>query len=154
MNQLSIFYKSVIAIVLLASCESHEQKSDEAFNQFKDEKIAKKDSIYVYIDTTAAAEKNQRAKKHEKIDEDTKFKKSIENSVHANELVIKKLKATPNLNIKTLKKIVHLEEANNNLLKQLNDYDEEVKKNRKSFEEKINQEVSELEVNLKIINLN
>ena len=154
MNQLSIFYKSVIAIILLASCESHEQKSDEAFNQFKDEKTATKDSIYVYIDITAAVEKNQPAKKHEKIDEDVKFKKSIENSVHTNELAIKKLKATPNMNIKTLKKIVHLEEVNNNLIKQLNDYDEEVKKNRKSFEEKINKELSELEVNLKTINLN
>lgn len=154
MNQLSIFYKSVLAIVLLASCESHEQKSDEAFNQFKVEKTTIKDSIYVYRDTTVAVDKNQTPKKHEKIDEDVKFKKSIENSVHTNELVIKKLKATPNMNIKTLKKIVHLEEVNNSLIKQLNDYDKEAKKNRKSFEEKISQEVSELEANLKMVNSN
>jgi|GEM_PF-2361630 len=154
MNQLPILYKSVIAIVLLASCESHEQKSDEAFNQFKVEKTTIKDSIYVYKDTTTSVEKNQPLKKHEKIDEDVKFRKGLENSVHTNELVIKKLKATPNMNIKILKKIVHLEEVNNNLIKQLNEYDEEAKKNRTSFEEKINQEVSELEVNLKTVNSN
>jgi hypothetical protein len=154
MNQLSIFYKSIFAIIVLASCESHEQKSDEAFNQFKDEKTATKDSVYVYRDTTATVEKNQPTKKHEKIDEDEKFKKSIENKVHTNELAIKKLKTTPNMNIKTLKKIIHLEEVNNSFINQLNDYDEEVKKNRKSFEEKINLEINELEVNLKVLNLN
>ncbi len=154
MNQLSIFYKSIIAVIVLASCESHEQKSDEAFNQFKDQKIATKDSVYVNKDTTTAVEKNQSSKKYEKIDEDEKFRKSIENKVHTNELAIKKLKITPNMNIKTLKKIVHLEEVNNNFMKELSDYDEEAKKNRKSFEEKINLEINELEVDLKVLNLN
>ncbi len=154
MNQLSIFYKSIIAVIVLASCESHEQKSDEAFNQFKDQKIATKDSVYVYKDTTTAVEKNQSSKKYEKIDEDEKFRKSIENKVHTNELAIKKLKITPNMNIKTLKKIVHLEEVNNSFMKELSDYDEEAKKNRKSFEEKINLEINELEVDLKVLNLN
>jgi biopolymer transport protein ExbB/TolQ len=58
------------------------------------------------------------------------------------------------MNIKILKKIINLEEVNSSLIKQLNDYDEEAKKNRKAFEEKINQEVSELEANLKILKLN
>ena len=141
-----------MAIIVLASCESHEQKVDEAFNEFKNEKMAKKDSVYVYIDTTSAVEKSKTSKKHEKIDEDSKFKKSIENSVHVNELTIKKLKAIPNVSIKTLKKIVHLEEVNNSLFKQLNDYEEEAKNNRKSFEEKIKQQVNELDVDLKTLN--
>ena len=100
----NIFFKSIVAIVLLTSCESHEQKSDEAFIHFKDEKMAKKDSVYVYRDTTTTIEKNIPTKKHEKMYGDVKFKKHIENSVHTNELIIKKLKATPNMSIKTLKK--------------------------------------------------
>ena len=155
MNQLSIFYKSIIAVIVLASCESHEQKADEAFNQFKDQKMAAKDTIKVSKDTTViVVENNQPLKKYEKIDEDEKFNKAIQASVRANELIIKKLKTTPNMSIKTLKKIVNLEEANSNFAKQLSDYDEEAKKNRKVFEEKIKQEVSELEANLKILNLN
>jgi hypothetical protein len=91
MNQLSIFYKSIIAVILLASCESHEQKSDEAFNQFKDDKMAIKDTIKVSKDTTVVVvEKNQPLKKYEKIDEDEKFNKAIQTSVHTNELIIKK----------------------------------------------------------------
>ena len=152
MKNISIFYKSIMAIIVLASCESHEQKVDEAFNEFKNEKMAKKDSVYVYIDTTSIVEKSKTFKKHEKIDEDSKFKKSIENSVHINELTIKKLKAIPNVNIKTLKKIVHLEEINNSLIKQLYDFDEEARNNRKSFEEKIKQQVNELDVDLKTLN--
>lgn len=148
----NIFYKNIVALVLLTSCESHEQKSDEAFIHFKDEKMAIKDSVYIHKDTTI--EKPQPTKKYEKMDEDVKFKKSIENSIHANELIIKKLKATPNMNIKTLKKIVHLEKVNSGFIKELANYDIEAKKKWQTFEAKINQEIKELTADLKNVEKN
>lgn len=138
-----------LILIILTSCESHEQKSNDAFDQFKQEKMMASDSIAVTVDSSQAAGKNLTEKINETINEWDKFKNHIEKKILANENKVKKIKQTPEASVKFLKKIVHLEKDNNDLKNQLKEYEEQVKINLEKFKEKINLQADDIDAKLK-----
>lgn len=152
-NFISISIKACLLIGLV-SCESQEQKPNEAFDQFKEEKMMLKDCVLTNIDTHQQMKTVTPLKANESADEWTRFKNEIENKILLNENKIKKLKQTPKADIKLFKKIVRLEKDNDELKTQLNEYEVEVKENLKKFREKVDGELSEIIVQLKDISLN
>lgn len=151
LNFISFSIKICLPIILLASCESHEQKSNDAFDRFKEEKRISKDCVLVTVDAPKEITKVEPIKLNECPDEWIKFKNETEKKIVLNENRIKKIKQTPAANIKLFKKIVHLEKENNNLKIQLMKYEEEVKNNFENFKQKIKGEEADLDTKLKDI---
>lgn len=148
MKQKKLYIKSILCAMTLIACESHEQKADEAFKNFKVEKTIDIDSTIIYKDSANLLLKILPNKKGIKIDEGLKYKTDLEVKVKTNVLAINKLKKEYNSNTKAYRKILHLEEANNLFIIQLKNYEETVKKDRKLFEEKINQELNDMNLSI------
>jgi uncharacterized protein YlzI (FlbEa/FlbD family) len=152
-NFISISTK-IFLLITLISCESREQKSNEAFDQFKEEKMMSKDCVLTNLDTFQQTKTLLPLKINESLDEWKNFKNEIENKILLNENKIKKLKQTPDADIKLFKKIVRLEKDNDDLKKQLSEYEKEVKENLEKFKEKVEVELSDIGVQLKDISIN
>lgn len=151
-NFISLCLK-VSLLIILVSCESQEQKSNEAFDQFKEEKLMLKDCVLTNVDMFQQMNTTAPLKTNESADDWIKFKIEIENKILLNKNKIKKLKQTPNADIKLFKKIVRLEKDNDDLKIQLNEYEFEVKENLKKFKEKIDVELNSIGTQLKDISV-
>jgi hypothetical protein len=151
-NFISLCIK-VCLLIILVSCESQEQKSNEAFDQFKEEKLMLKDCVLTNTDTFQRMKASLPVKVNECENEWTKFSCEIENKIILNENKIKKLKQTPNADIKLFKKIVRLEKDNDELNTQLNEYEKEVKENLKKFKEKVDLKLNDIDTQLKDISV-
>ncbi len=145
-------YKYIAIVFLITSiyaCESHEQKSNESYEQFKVEQEASKgkdSTIKVYIEKPAKV--TYVVQKGEKSNEWTEFKNTIETKVQMNEDIIKNLKKTTNLNSKIYKKIAYLEKVNYDLRKYMNEYIVEEKTKRDNFQKSKLIEIQELDTNI------
>ncbi len=148
MKTIILFLAYITLSITFVSCESHEQKADEAFNSFRDNKNKTIDSVIVYRDTSIIVI-SKPDKKLEKVEECVKFKNDFEEKVKQNEITIKKIKAYQDLNPKSFRKIANLEFVNSQLLKQISNYQEEAKKNWLLFEEKLTKEAQDLDIELK-----
>lgn len=151
LNFISVSIITCLSIIIFASCESHEQKSNDAFDRFKEEKMTSKDCVVVAIAEPKDILKVESPKINESTDEWLKFKNETEKKIVLNENKIKRIKQTPEANIKLFRKIVHLEKDNDDLKIQLKKYEEEVKINLERFKEKIKGEVTDLDIKLKDI---
>jgi hypothetical protein len=141
----SILIKSFLSIVIFCSCESHEQKADDAFENFKEDKMNIKDTIII---EKMISKPEIQAAKIEKISEFEKFKKEIEKKIISNENKIKLIKLTPQSNSKLFKRVLSLENDNKNLKIKFDLYQEELKKNFETFKNKLNLDVNEIESEL------
>jgi hypothetical protein len=152
MNKKNIYIKIILSAFTLVACESHEQKADEAFKNFKiikEEPIIAIDSTIIYKDSANQLLKTLPSKKTMKLDECLKYKTDLEAKVKANELAIAKLKEDHKSNTKAYRKIVHLEDINKLFLQQLKDYEQTVKNDRKAFEKKISKELNDVNLSIK-----
>ena len=140
----------------VVSCESHEQKADEAFEMVKEEKKLTKDTLLTIQDITVEEKKTDVVKEKEKehLTEWDKFKSGTEKKILLNEDLIKEIKGKSNANAKLLKTMVSLEKDNNDLRKNMDQYKEEVKVMWENFKTKINHDVNEIHIELKDIKLN
>lgn len=145
---------NVCLLIILVSCESQEQKPNEAFDQFKVEKMMSKDCVLTHVDTFQPLKTSLPLKTNESLDEWSRFKSEIENKISLNENKIKKLKQTPDADIKLFKKIVRFEKENDELKIQLNEYEKEVKENLEKFKEKVDLKLSDITIQLKDISVN
>ena len=138
------------------SCESHEQKADEAFEMVKEEKKLTKDTLLTIQDITVEEKKTDVVKEKEKehLSEWDKFKSETEKKILLNEDLIKEIKGKSNANAKLLKTMVSLEKDNNDLRKNMDQYKEEVKVMWENFKTKMNHDVNEIHIELKDIKLN
>lgn len=143
---LSVSIKACLLLIVLNSCQSQEQKSSDAFDRFKEEKMIKKDCVLVMAEEPIIIVKTEPLKVIESPDEWIKFKTEIEKKIVLNENRIKKIKQTPEADVRLFKKIVHLEKENDVLKIQLTEYEEEVKLNLKRFKEKITIQVKDMDV--------
>lgn len=140
----------------VVSCESHEQKADEAFEMVKEEKKLTKDTLLTIQDITVEEKKTDVVKEKEKehLTEWDKFKSETEKKILLNEDLIKEIKGKSNANAKLLKTMVSLEKDNNDLRKNMDQYKEEVKVMWENFKTKMNHDVNEIHIELKDIKLN
>jgi hypothetical protein len=133
----------------LVACESHEQKADDAFEQVKEEKSTINSSPIISNKIIEEPKKAELPKKNENSDEWSVFKSEMEKKILVNENKIKALKKTPDASTKLLRKITGLEDDNNNLRKQMDEYHEEMKMKWENFKLKINHDVNEINIELK-----
>lgn len=143
---LSVPVKAFILLIILGSCQPQEQKSSDAFDRFKEDKMTKKDCVLIMAEEPKIIAKAEPLKATESQDEWMKFKNEIEKKILLNENRIKKIKQTPEADVKLFKKVIHLEKENEELKIQLTEYEEEVKLNLKKFKEKINFQVKDIDV--------
>lgn len=144
------------SVMILVSCESHEQNTDNAFEQVKEEKMIsnENDSDSVIKEIIEEPKKLESAMKNENPDEWTKFKIETEKKIRANENKIKEIKGIPNADSKLLRTIISLEKDNNDLRKQMDEYYEEMKVKWENFKTKINHNINEIGIQLKDIKIN
>lgn len=138
----------------VVSCESHEQKADEAFEMVKEEKKLTKDTLLTIQDITVEEKKTDVVKEKEHLTEWDKFKSETEKKILLNEDLIKEIKGKSNANAKLLKTMVSLEKDNNDLRKNMDQYKEEAKVMWENFKTKMNHDVNEIHIELKDIKLN
>lgn len=144
------------SVMILVSCESHEQEKDNAFEQVKEEKMTANENISdsVIKEIVEEPKKLGSAMKNENPDEWTKFKIDTEKKIRTNENKIKEIKGIPNADSKLLRTILSLEKDNNDLRKQMDEYHEEMKMKWENFKTKINHDVNEIGIELKDIKIN
>lgn len=139
MNTKNIVFlpKLISGILILSnvSCQSHEQKADDAFALVKEEKMMNMDS-----EEMAPVEKKvELVKKAEPVDEWSLFKSETEKKIILNEKKLRELKNLPNADAKFFKKISGLEQENTDLRRQLNEYAELMKANFEKFKVQMTQ---------------
>ena len=127
--------------MFFVSCESHEQKADVS-----DSSIVK--SI-LPIDTNSntlieAPKKADPIMKNETLSDWEKFKIETEKKIVANENKIKEIKSIPNENAQLFRKVSSLEKDNNDLRKQMDDYNLDEKARWGKFKLKMNQDVTDI----------
>jgi hypothetical protein len=144
---------TVVCIIGLTSCESHEQKADDPFEKIKEEKQVIKDSIVINKEMPKATKVVEVTKKIENADDWSKFKTDLEKKIFSNETTIKTLKEKPEASSKTLRKVGNLEKENNNLRNQLEQYTEDAKVRLETFKTQTNHDVNQIEIELNDITI-
>ncbi len=157
-NFTSIMISCCFFLIIFVSCESPEQKTDDAFEHVKEEKMIAKDSFNADNETTKMvtklAAKVEVVTKNESVDEWKKFKLDTEKRILMNENKIKEIKGIPDSNPKLYRKVTTLEKNNNDLRRQMDEYNEEMKVKWESFKVKINHDVNEIGIELQDITVN
>ncbi len=138
----------------LSSCESHEQKADDAFDIVKQERMFPKDSIHAKEEIIEEAKKTEVVKKKENQDEWTKFRTDMEKRIALNEIKIKEIKNTPNATSKLLKKVANLEKDNNDLREEMEEYYQDMKAKWENFKLKLNHDANDVDLELKALVVN
>ena len=143
---------------ILSACESHEKKVDEAFENFKEEKMSQPDNTVILADTNIKHTQiiNEPVKiQTKKINEDewTKFKSEVEKKIIQNEIQIKEIKVSVSLTAKELKKTSSLEKENNDLRRKMEEFKEDEKIKLEKFKLNINNDANEINLELKGISL-
>ena len=143
-----------LSVMILASCGSHEQKADDAFEHVKKERMLLKDSNITSKEIIQEPMKTELVKKNENPDEWTKYKIETEKKIHTNENIIKEIKDLPNANANLIRKVSSLEKENNDLRIKMDEYNEEVKVKWENFKGTMNHDVNEIGIKLKAMKIN
>jgi len=133
---------------MIMSCGPRVQKPDDAFDLVKKERMMSSDSNFASKEIIQASMKTEIVKKIETPDEWTIFKLETEKKIRSNENIIQGIKAIPDLNPSTRRKLTSLEKDNNNLKMSLNEYPEEVKAKWKAFKSSLSHNANEIDLEL------
>lgn len=142
------------AIIILISCESHDQRPDNAFESFKQNKILTKDCVLVSQITPQVPDKIEIGHKKEIKNEWEIFETEISKKILSNENKIKEMRDIPDANAKLIKKIASLEKKNNGMRRVIIDYPEEVRVKREEFKTNTREELKAIDVKLKELAVN
>lgn len=153
-KNLKLITMGCFASLILFSCESHEQKAVEAFDLVKEEKMLAKDSSLNTKKTMEEPKKIELVKKDQNPDEWMRFRVETEKKILSNDNKIKVIKNIPNANVKLLRKLASLEKENNDLRRQMDEYQEEVKVKWENFKLKISHDANEIDIELKDMTVN
>ena len=120
MNLKYLIVQSIVCGIVFVSCQSHEQKADEAFKNYKAEDVLVIDSSGIFKDSINVLLKIVKTNKVVKIEPVSNFKNDLQEKVKANNVLIKHLKAQYPSSSKVFRKILKLEITNNEFIIQLN----------------------------------
>ncbi len=134
--------------IILVSCESHEQKADDAFEYIRQEKVKKDSDLAVIEVVNVEKEKSKPIIQKTQIDEWTKFKNEVEKKIVLNDLQIAELKSSLNASTKFKKRITSLEIENKDLIKKMDEYKEAEKVKWENFKTDINHQVNTIGIDL------
>ncbi len=132
---MKIFHKlaALSILIFIVSCQSKEQKTDDAFDTVKVQKTEQKDSAANAKEQAPVQKETEPIKKAELLDEWSRFRSDMETKIAANQAKIKTLKGASNTNTKTFRKIARLENDNSSLRKQMDDYCADAKARQVKF---------------------
>jgi hypothetical protein len=165
-NKLHFFLILIIGFFtldILNSCQLREQKKNEAFESFREEKTMLKDSLAIQKDVLSEEKdlitnrivkksiKNETIPKAKVMDDWTKFKTETEKKITDNEIKIKQMKGIPDVSLKMLRKVVKEEKANNNLRSKLFSFNHDEKEATEIFKAKMLRDL--LEIDNKLIEI-
>ncbi|OFX20921.1 MAG: hypothetical protein A2033_19615 [Bacteroidetes bacterium GWA2_31_9] len=153
LNIISKILITALLITALFSCVSHEQKADEAFDMVKKEKMLSNEN-YIFSKDENQDSNKLVIKQIQNLDEWAKFKIEMEKKLVINDKKIKELKVIHNSNQNLIRRAENLEEDNNEIRKQMSEYQAEVKLKWENFKTKMNYDVSEIVIELKDIAIN
>jgi len=147
-NIISVILTGSLFVILITSCGSRVQKTDDAFDLVKKERMMADDSSFVSKEVIQASMKTEVVKKIETPDEWTIFRLETEKKIRQNENQIKKIMELPDVNANSRKKLSKLEKDNNNLKSMLDEYNDEVKAKWEMFKVSINHSANEIGIEL------
>jgi len=139
---------SLLSIVLV-SCASHEQKSDGAFKEFKENKATGGDSVVIVKEVTPQPMKVDTLVKTVKLDDWKKFESEIEKKILMNEVRIKEMRNVANGDAKWNRRVSRLEEENNELRTLCNEFPEEARVRREKVKTTIREGLKAIDSDLK-----
>jgi phosphoribosylaminoimidazole carboxylase (NCAIR synthetase) len=157
----NIFSKimACLFVILIMSCQSREQKTDDAFERVKKEKIQTNDSdkinnaMVVQKSKVIPTEKNAvPVEKNTISDERTQFKTETSKKIQTNQNKIKEMKSLPDAGLN--RKVTSLEKDNNELIIKMEEYNKAEKLKWELFKADMNQHVNEIGIELKAIKIN
>lgn len=150
----SIVLMAVTAMLLISNyaCESHEQRSEEAFEQVKDDMAANGDTnAFAEVEPIGAPQKAKPAKAYvAPMTEEAKFAKETESSINANEAMIKELKSLSS-DGKIMKKVSVVEKDNAELRLEMAAYLAEVKLRWETYRATTKLELDRISAELKTL---
>lgn len=150
-NIFTLITTGCLSATIFISCVSQPQKQDDAFDRIKKVRMLSNDSNFVSKEVINESMKTEPVKKIEKQDEWTKFKNEIENRVHLNEKKISEIRSLPDVNDRLNKKLKSLERDNNDLMIEIDKYNEEVKVKWETFKVSMSHNVNEIDIELNAI---
>lgn len=142
-----------LSLMIFTSCGSHNQKTDEAFERVKKERLLSKDSITIKEALKQEPMNIGLVKNNENLDVWTQFKIETEKKIRSNENIIKEIKKLPNANPNLLRKVTSLEKTNNDLRRKMDEYNEDEKVKWEKFKTMMNHDVNEIGIELKAIKI-
>lgn len=135
-------------LIILCSCESHEQSADDAFELAKEDRntfqTVEKAPVKIIPDLKKAAP----LERVKSLDEWSEFKTQIDTKIAANQHLIKVLKNQHSASTKTFRRITNLEEQNTLLNEQLLEYYNNERMKWLKFKDDINQQVTAIATEL------
>jgi len=146
-----ILFIFCLSSLLFTSCESHESAADDAFEEVKKEKgnLGVVDENLTTIDTVQSKDKIKYVSQKASSSDWTLFERDMEQKILVNETKIKELKASSTTNRKNLLRVLDLEKENLNFRQDLMTFKQEEKIRLETFKLKMNQDVSDIDVELK-----
>lgn len=156
-NFISKIISGCFLLLILVSCESREQKTDDAFERVKEEKMMSKDSNNIskkIIQNTKPEPSNKNVRVGQgNSDEWLQFRMETENKILRNEKMIKAIKIIPaeDSGLLLYRKVIRLEKENNDLRRQMDEYNEEMKVRWENFKMKMDHDANEIAIELKDI---
>ncbi len=155
-----------VCLICLVSCHSNEDSQYHAMEPVSNEivsknsilrnneKTVKKDSLVTPKKVVRIVKKTEQVQQKGDIDSWGSFRMETEMKIEANEKNIKMMQETPNASAKMIRKLKRLQKDNDNLKKKITEYDEEMKIAREKFKDKINQDVNNIDNELKDLTVN
>jgi len=153
------------SVIALLSCQSHEQKADDAFERVKVEKKIDQDSggavvvaqqpiiQEIKVPEPATLEVKKPDVKVINQDEWSVFRAETEKKILMAESKIKIIKATSGTSAKMLEELSSKEKDYNDLRRKLDEYSMEAKEALGKFKVKMNHEVNEINIDLNDLTL-
>lgn len=129
------------SVILFCACGAKEQKGDDAFERVKAEKLLSNDTSLVDKAMLQESKIVATVKQKERVDEQTSFKIELEKKILSNQVAINELKTSPSFNAKSLKTISKIEQDNNELRKQFDEYIEAAKLNWENFKKDMDRDM-------------
>lgn len=155
------FFQLIIIVSLttiIASCESHGQKTGAAFEAVKEEKLMTNDSDSVnkamVQEPIKKKDENQKRNQKQVPDDRTVYKLETEKRIKSNKNKINEMKNHPIAYNNYFRKVSSLEKDNNDLIIKLDEYNKDEKLKWELFKADMNQHVNEISIELKEIKIN
>lgn len=139
------------ASILAVSCESHEKKADGYVRSKYSIKVDEGEKTTNIKKEVKPSEQKRTVKV---LNEWQQFKLDTEKKIHLNEKEIERLKSQAQTTQKMTRKLTDLEEANNDLKIQLNQFNEDVIVKWENFKTSMNHDVNEIGLELDDISTN